>query len=82
MTSNHASLVGSVGGGNLGRSQSSSSIRECLLCHVAELSPFGVQTSAQLETSLSVQDLKTTILWLPKGLILVNPECIRLFPGP
>ena len=47
-------LSGSAGGGgcNLGRSQSSRSMRERLLCHEGELSPFGVQTSAQLETSL------------------------------
>jgi hypothetical protein len=41
-------------GGNLGRSQSSRNIREHLPCHEGELSPFGVQTSARLETSLSV----------------------------
>jgi hypothetical protein len=40
MTSSLAFLVGAVGGGNLGRSQSSRSMREHLLCHVGELSPF------------------------------------------
>ena len=41
MTSSHASsLVGAVGGGYLGRSQSSRSMRECLLCHTDELTPF------------------------------------------
>ena len=40
MTSSHASLVGAVGGSNLGRSQSSRSMRECLPYHVGELSPF------------------------------------------
>ena len=39
VTTDHASLVGAVGGGNLGRSQSSRSIRERLQCHVGELSP-------------------------------------------
>ena len=50
----HASFVGAVGGGNLGRDQSSRSIREHLPCHEGELSPFRVQTSAQLETILSL----------------------------
>ena len=49
-----ASLVGAIGIGNLGRSQSSKSIRVYSPCHLGELSPFGVQTLAQLETSLSV----------------------------
>jgi hypothetical protein len=40
MTTDHASLVGALGGGNLGRSQSSRSMREHLPCHVGELSPF------------------------------------------
>jgi hypothetical protein len=52
MTSSHASLVGAVGGGNLGRSQSSGSMREHLACHEGESSTFGLQTSAQLENSL------------------------------
>jgi hypothetical protein len=54
ITSSHASLVGAVGDGNLGKNQCSRSIREYLQCHVGELSPFRVQTSARLETSLSV----------------------------
>jgi hypothetical protein len=52
MTTDHASLMGAVGGSNLCRSQSSKSIREHLPCHLGELSLFRVQTSAQLETSL------------------------------
>jgi hypothetical protein len=54
VTSSHASLVEAMGGGNLFRLQSSRSIRECLPCHEVELSPFGVQTSAQVETSLTL----------------------------
>jgi hypothetical protein len=41
VTSNHASPVGAVGGGNLGRSQNSRSMRELLLSHVGKLSPPG-----------------------------------------
>jgi hypothetical protein len=41
MTSNHASLVGAEGGGNLGRIQSSRSMRELLPSHVGDLSPLG-----------------------------------------
>jgi hypothetical protein len=37
MTTDHASLVGAVGGGTLGRGRSSKSMRESLLCHVGEL---------------------------------------------
>jgi hypothetical protein len=40
VTASHASLVGAEGGGNLDRSQSSRSMRECLPCHVDELSQF------------------------------------------
>lgn len=41
MTTDHASLVGAVGGGALGRGQNSRSMREHLLCHVGELWPSG-----------------------------------------
>jgi hypothetical protein len=41
VTSSHASLVGAVGGGNLGRSQSSRNMRELLPSHVGKLSPLG-----------------------------------------
>ena len=44
--------MGAVEGGNLGGDQSSRIIKERLPCHVGELSPFGVQTSAQQENSL------------------------------
>jgi hypothetical protein len=37
MTTDHASLVGAVRGGTLGRSQSSRNRRECLPSHVGEL---------------------------------------------
>ena len=40
MTSSHASLVGAVVGSNLGRGRSSRNMRECLPCHVDELSCF------------------------------------------
>jgi hypothetical protein len=45
MTTDHASLVGVAGGGgsNLGRSQSSRSMRERLQCHAGELSPPGLR---------------------------------------
>jgi hypothetical protein len=37
VTTDHASLVGAVGGGTLGRGGSSRSMREHLPCHVGEL---------------------------------------------
>jgi hypothetical protein len=40
VTTDHASLVGAVEGGNLGRSQSSRSMKECLPSHVGKLSSF------------------------------------------
>ena len=54
MTTNHAFLVGAEGASNFDRSQSSRSMRECLPCHIGELSPLPGSTSAQLETKLSV----------------------------
>jgi hypothetical protein len=41
VTIDHASRVGAVVGGNLGRGQSTRSIRECLPCHEGELWPSG-----------------------------------------
>jgi hypothetical protein len=41
VTTDHASLVEAVGGGTLGRSRSSRSIRDRLPCHVSELWPLG-----------------------------------------
>jgi hypothetical protein len=46
VTTDHASLVGAVGDGNLGRSQSSRSMREHLLCHVGELQLRGSDLSS------------------------------------
>ena len=56
MTTNHVSLVGAVGAVTLTGARVPGDMRELLPSHVGELSPPGprVQTSAQLETRLSV----------------------------
>ena len=59
MTTNHASPVGAVRVVTSTGALSPGDMRECLPCHVGELSPLGpgVQLSIQLETRRSVHSL-------------------------